>query len=189
MPSTLWSSDSKCYYPKRNVAKIEEAVAFKVKKWMPSLGGLDRSLGSNTSPKANQPISKGYRRLSSDEKRILKGKLDMEKEPEIEISTDASSAKDEYDSQLLKSTKTNKPKCCHSHLHSRSKEHEHPPKKQQNRKKTEMCRNIVNGGHCPYGENCLYAHSHEELIKTSSMPSNYKTKICSQFHDPSIGYC
>lgn len=56
-------------------------------------------------------------------------------------------------------------------------------------KKTEMCRNIVNGGHCKYGAACSYAHHESELVTKTHVPSNYMTKICSQFHDPEVMCC
>lgn len=55
-------------------------------------------------------------------------------------------------------------------------------------KKTEMCRNMQEFGKCPYGAACSYAHSRDELVQKTHLPSNYKTKLCTQFHDEQ-GYC
>lgn len=57
------------------------------------------------------------------------------------------------------------------------------------RKKTEMCRNIIMTGTCKYGGDCSYAHNADELVVKSHLPSNYKTKLCTQYHDSEIGYC
>lgn len=54
-------------------------------------------------------------------------------------------------------------------------------------KKTEMCRNIIMYQHCKYGDACSYAHNMDELVPKQHLPSNYKTKLCSQYHDD--GYC
>lgn len=56
-------------------------------------------------------------------------------------------------------------------------------------KKTEMCRNMLQTGTCKYGDDCSYAHHESELVAKTHLPSNYKTKICSQFHDPDVMYC
>lgn len=58
------------------------------------------------------------------------------------------------------------------------------------RKKTEMCRNILKTGKCKFGDECSYAHEESQLVtKTQSLPTNFKTKMCNQFHDPNIMYC
>lgn len=54
-------------------------------------------------------------------------------------------------------------------------------------KKTEMCRNIIMYHHCKYGDSCSYAHSRDELVPKQHLPSNYKTKMCQQYHEE--GYC
>ena len=50
--------------------------------------------------------------------------------------------------------------------------------------KTEMCRNWKLGC-CEFGDQCMFAHGHEELRSVSS--SSYRTKKCKQFYEK--GYC
>lgn len=41
--------------------------------------------------------------------------------------------------------------------------------------------------YCKYGDSCSYAHSQNELVPKSHLPSNYKTKLCTQYQEQ--GYC
>lgn len=41
--------------------------------------------------------------------------------------------------------------------------------------------------HCKYGDACSYAHNIEELVPKTHLPSNYKTKLCTQYQEQ--GYC
>mmetsp|Transcript_35444 Transcript_35444/g.35105 ORF Transcript_35444/g.35105 Transcript_35444/m.35105 type:complete len:248 (-) Transcript_35444:73-816(-) len=48
--------------------------------------------------------------------------------------------------------------------------------------KTELCKNWQ-AGDCKFGSKCSFAHGVEELSQRKNLPSNYKTKICKQFHE------
>ncbi|KAL1925756.1 uncharacterized protein VTP21DRAFT_639 [Calcarisporiella thermophila] len=52
--------------------------------------------------------------------------------------------------------------------------------------RTEMCRTMLEKGHCPYSNKCEYAHSKAEL-RPIYRPWNYKTKLCRTFHEK--GHC
>mmetsp|Transcript_10702 Transcript_10702/g.10580 ORF Transcript_10702/g.10580 Transcript_10702/m.10580 type:complete len:289 (-) Transcript_10702:77-943(-) len=47
--------------------------------------------------------------------------------------------------------------------------------------KTELCKNYL-AGDCKFGSKCSFAHGYDELAKRS-LPLNYKTKVCKQFHE------
>jgi len=51
----------------------------------------------------------------------------------------------------------------------------------QNLYKTEMCRNWVETGQCPYANRCQFAHGEQELRDVLRHPK-YKTEICRTFH-------
>lgn len=36
---------------------------------------------------------------------------------------------------------------------------------------------------CPYGDKCLFAHGKSELRQKTTVPKNYKTVKCRQFHN------
>ena len=55
-------------------------------------------------------------------------------------------------------------------------------KQSQNKFKTELCKNWQTGT-CKFGSKCAFAHGVEELTEKKNLPSNYKTKICKQFHE------
>jgi len=57
-----------------------------------------------------------------------------------------------------------------------------------NKYKTEICRNWEVEGYCRFGDECTFAHGDRELHRRSSMPANYKTKICKQFTEEPY-YC
>lgn len=57
----------------------------------------------------------------------------------------------------------------------------HSDNKLQEKFKTELCKNWQNG--CCKFVNCSFAHGVEELAERKNLPSNYKTKICKQFHE------
>lgn len=50
-----------------------------------------------------------------------------------------------------------------------------------------MCRNWEMFGKCKFQDKCSFAHGEHELHKKVHLPSNYKTKPCTQFHTTS--YC
>ena len=50
--------------------------------------------------------------------------------------------------------------------------------------KTEMCKNIEVYEWCPYGEECIFAHSKSEMVGISGF--KYKRTKCKRFGD---GYC
>lgn len=50
-------------------------------------------------------------------------------------------------------------------------------------KKTELCTNYIETNYCRHGEDCCFAHSLEELVPKTHLPSNYKTKLCQQFQE------
>ena len=56
------------------------------------------------------------------------------------------------------------------------------PKSFQVKYKTELCKNWQ-AGECKFGSKCSFAHGVEELTEKKHLPSNYKTKICKQFHE------
>lgn len=47
--------------------------------------------------------------------------------------------------------------------------------------KTEMCKNWMTIGKCPYKKKCQFAHGSEELVR-KDVPENFKTKKCNSFH-------
>jgi len=60
-------------------------------------------------------------------------------------------------------------------------------KNYQMKYKTEMCKNWELWGKCKFEKTCSFAHGEHELQKKTHLPSNYKTKLCQQFHTTS--YC
>ena len=54
------------------------------------------------------------------------------------------------------------------------------------RYKTEMCRPLVEYGHCRYGDKCQFAHGTHELRDIPRHPK-YKTDLCNTFH--TVGFC
>ena len=52
--------------------------------------------------------------------------------------------------------------------------------------KTEMCKTVVSGKSCRFGDSCVFAHSEQEL-KPRLNSDNFKTKKCENFHN--MGYC
>ena len=38
-------------------------------------------------------------------------------------------------------------------------------------------------GSCRYGDSCSYAHGSHQLQKKTHLPSNFMTKLCTQFHE------
>lgn len=48
--------------------------------------------------------------------------------------------------------------------------------------KTELCKNWQ-AGDCKFGSKCSFAHGIHELTEKKHLPSNYKTKVCKQFHE------
>lgn len=52
----------------------------------------------------------------------------------------------------------------------------------QEKFKTELCKNWQ-VGNCKFGLKCAFAHGEHELSEKKYLPSNYKTKICKQFHE------
>ena len=48
--------------------------------------------------------------------------------------------------------------------------------------KTELCKNWQVGD-CKFGSKCAFAHGFDELSTKKNLPSNYKTRICKQFHE------
>jgi len=58
----------------------------------------------------------------------------------------------------------------------------------QNQKyKTEICKNFETKGHCKWEDNCCFAHGKHELRKKTIFNYFYKTKVCKHFHKN--GYC
>jgi len=53
--------------------------------------------------------------------------------------------------------------------------------------KTEMCKNFVMQGSCPFRAKCSFAHGSEELKKRQQLPENWRTRPCMEFHK--TGYC
>ncbi|KRX00886.1 hypothetical protein PPERSA_02065 [Pseudocohnilembus persalinus] len=55
--------------------------------------------------------------------------------------------------------------------------------------KTELCKNYVKYGHCPYNEKCRFAHGKSELKLSLTLieTPNYKSKHCQSFF--SHGFC
>ena len=76
--------------------------------------------------------------------------------------------------------------------HQATKELEDPnsssKKPVPNKYKTEICRNWEVEGFCRFGDECTFAHGDFELNRKASMPSNYKTKVCTQFTEDPF-YC
>ncbi|KAJ4460575.1 hypothetical protein PAPYR_3209 [Paratrimastix pyriformis] len=56
------------------------------------------------------------------------------------------------------------------------------------KRKTELCRNWVELGHCPYGSRCQYAHGEEELRDSPHQRSKQKSKLCKAFHESGSCY-
>ncbi|KAL0245919.1 hypothetical protein GEMRC1_007136 [Eukaryota sp. GEM-RC1] len=52
--------------------------------------------------------------------------------------------------------------------------------------KTEMCRLLLENGHCHFGNNCNFAHDPKELRSKLCHP-RFKTEKCRSFHEQ--GYC
>jgi len=52
----------------------------------------------------------------------------------------------------------------------------------QVKRKTELCKNWQ-AGDCKFGSKWFFAHGVTELSERRNLPSNYKTKICKQFHE------
>lgn len=52
--------------------------------------------------------------------------------------------------------------------------------------KTEVCRNFE-AGTCSFGEQCAFAHGHDELQEKTHLAPNYKTKVCRKF--TRFGFC
>ncbi|KAL0251812.1 hypothetical protein GEMRC1_001024 [Eukaryota sp. GEM-RC1] len=52
--------------------------------------------------------------------------------------------------------------------------------------KTEMCRLLLENGHCHFGKSCNFAHTESELRPKMCHP-RFKTENCKSFHDK--GYC
>lgn len=50
-----------------------------------------------------------------------------------------------------------------------------------------MCRNWELYKKCKFLDKCSFAHGDHELMKKVHLPNNYKTKLCTQFHETS--YC
>ena len=52
--------------------------------------------------------------------------------------------------------------------------------------KTELCKQFLSRGYCPYGRKCRFAHGTNELIKKIHR-ANYKKEKCKSFYEN--GYC
>lgn len=53
--------------------------------------------------------------------------------------------------------------------------------------KTEVCKAWLDGKHCRWGDNCLFAHGISELRERTDRHKKFKTILCSSYH--STGYC
>ena len=62
-----------------------------------------------------------------------------------------------------------------------------PPKTDRTKFKTEMCKNWIEVGTCPYNNKCQFAHGNYELTDKSPANEKYKSKTCQQFHGK--GFC
>ncbi|XP_003743813.1 mRNA decay activator protein ZFP36L3 [Galendromus occidentalis] len=56
----------------------------------------------------------------------------------------------------------------------------------EQKRKTELCRNISESGSCQYAERCLYAHSPDEL-RQRPVNAKFRTDLCKAFHEE--GFC
>jgi len=56
----------------------------------------------------------------------------------------------------------------------------------EQKRKTELCRNISENGVCQYAERCLYAHSSDEL-RQRPVNAKFRTDLCKAFHED--GFC
>ena len=59
-------------------------------------------------------------------------------------------------------------------------------KMNQDNRKTEMCRNLLESGVCRWGQNCHFAHSEDEK-RHRPRPKGYKTRLCKNFFER--GHC
>jgi len=56
----------------------------------------------------------------------------------------------------------------------------------EQKRKTELCRNISESGSCQYADRCLYAHSRAEL-RERPVNAKFRTDLCKAFHED--GFC
>jgi len=56
------------------------------------------------------------------------------------------------------------------------------PKTDKTKYKTELCKNWVEVGTCPYGPKCQFAHGTDEVHNKHPQNEKYKSKLCNQFH-------
>jgi len=122
----------------------------------------------------NSSVSKGNRKASQDTKAH---------------SEDEGNTSDEYDENLRipktlsfsksKSYAVSKAPLATSDKFTNS---ENAPISFQIKFKTEMCKNWQIG-ECKFGSKCSFAHGVEELSEKRHVPTNYKTKVCKQFHE------
>lgn len=61
-----------------------------------------------------------------------------------------------------------------------------PPITNDEKIKSEMCRNLQENGNCPYGTGCRFAHHESELRKILRHPK-HKTQLCRDYHGN--GHC
>ena len=52
-----------------------------------------------------------------------------------------------------------------------------PEQLQDDKYKTEMCRNWVQTGTCRYGDKCQFAHGYSDM-RARRLPAQYKTRVC-----------
>ncbi|OQR73086.1 hypothetical protein BIW11_01197 [Tropilaelaps mercedesae] len=62
-----------------------------------------------------------------------------------------------------------------------------PPITNEEKIKSEMCRNLLENGECPYGAGCRFAHHPSELKQIMRHPK-HKTQLCRDYHGPT-GQC
>ena len=53
---------------------------------------------------------------------------------------------------------------------------------QEEKYKTEMCKNWIETGFCRYEQNCRFAHGQHELASVAKPEIKNKHKVCKSFH-------
>lgn len=54
--------------------------------------------------------------------------------------------------------------------------------KYKSKYKTELCKNWIVLGHCPFLSKCSFAHGYDDINAKNELGRNFKTRACVQFH-------